>query len=236
MREFQAYPTQKVGNEIIFRFKDEESANQFLSTFQLFKQTLVEIQVRDDREISPKQRRFIYAMFNDISKWSGDAPEYVKQWFKLAYEYWQELDTISLRDVEKSVAAGLITFMLDFVADHNVPLSFKPLDALEPEDVAHFEYACLMNKCCVICGKKPSDLHHLDTIGQGVDRRKTNHLKHRAVQLCRIHHNEAHSLGIETFLSKYHINGIKIDERIARVHRLNIGENNDTAKGSRNED
>ncbi|MCT3054464.1 hypothetical protein EFN57_10375 [Leuconostoc citreum] len=236
MREFQAYPTQKAGNEILFRFRDEESANQFLSTFQLFKQTLVEIQVRDDREISAQQRKFIYALFRDISKWNGDDPEYIKKWFKFSYEYWKDLDEFSLRDVEKSVAAGLITFMLDFVAEHNVPLSFKPLDALEPEDVAHFEYACLMNKCCLICGKKPSDLHHLDTIGQGVDRRKTNHLKHRAVQLCRIHHNEAHTLGIETFLSKYHINGIKIDERIAKVHRLNIGENNDTAKGSRNED
>lgn len=224
MREFQAYPTQKAGNEIIFRFRDEESANQFLSTFQLFKQTLVEIQVRDDREISAQQRKFIYALFRDISNWSGDLPEYVKQLFKMWFEQWKDLDEFSLRDVEKSVAAGLITFMLDFVAEHNVPLSFKPLDALEPEDVAHFEYACLMNKCCVICGKKPSDLHHLDTIGQGVDRRKTNHLKHRAVQLCRIHHNEAHSLGIETFLSKYHINGIKIDERIAKVHRLNIKE------------
>ena len=236
MREFQAYPTQKAGNEILFRFRDEESANQFLSTFQLFKQTLVEIQVRDDREISAQQRKFIYALFRDISKWNGDDPEYIKKWFKFSYEYWKDLDEFSLRDVEKSVAAGLITFMLDFVAEHNVPLSFKPLDALEPEDVAHFEYACLMNKCCVICGKKPSDLHHLDTIGQGVDRRKTNHLKHRAVQLCRIHHNEAHSLGIETFLSKYHINGIKIDERIAKVHRLNIGENNDTATSGRNKD
>ena len=224
MREFQAYPTQKAGNEILFRFRDEESANQFLSTFQLFKQTLVEIQVRDDREISTQQRKFIYALFRDISNWSGDLPEYVKQLFKMWFEQWKDLDEFSLRDVEKSVAAGLITFMLDFVAEHNVPLSFKPLDALEPEDVAHFEYACLMNKCCVICGKKPSDLHHLDTIGQGVDRRKTNHLKHRAVQLCRIHHNEAHSLGIETFLNKYHVNGIKIDERIAKVHRLNIKE------------
>ncbi|MCP1276289.1 putative HNHc nuclease [Leuconostoc citreum] len=222
MKEFQAYPTQKAGNEILFRFRDEESANQFLSTFQLFKQTLVEIQVRDDREISAQQRKFIYALFRDISNWSGDLPEYVKQLFKMWFEQWKDLDEFSLRDVEKSVAAGLITFMLDFVAEHNVPLSFKPLDALEPEDIAHFEYACLMNKCCVICGKKPSDLHHLDTIGQGVDRRKTNHLKHRAVQLCRIHHNEAHSLGIETFLSKYHVNGIKIDERIAKVHRLNI--------------
>lgn len=144
MKEFQAYPIKKDGRDITFRFRDEEDANKFQSTFNLFNQTLIEIQVRDDREISAKQRRFIYAMFNDISKWSGDAPEYVKQWFKLAYEYWQELDTISLRDVEKSVAAGLITFMLDFVADHNVPLSFKPLDALESEDIAHWEYRALI--------------------------------------------------------------------------------------------
>ncbi|MGR8823424.1 putative HNHc nuclease, partial [Leuconostoc citreum] len=135
MREFQAYPTQKAGNEILFRFRDEESANQFLSTFQLFKQTLVEIQVRDDREISAQQRKFIYALFRDISNWSGDLPEYVKQLFKMWFEQWKDLDEFSLRDVEKSVAAGLITFMLDFVAEHNVPLSFKPLDALEPEDV-----------------------------------------------------------------------------------------------------
>ena len=222
MREFQAYPTQKAGNEILFRFRDEESANQFLSTFQLFKQTLVEIQVRDDREISAQQRKFIYALFRDISNWSGDLPEYVKQVFKMWFEQWKDLDEFSLRDVEKSVAAGLITFMLDFVAEHNVPLSFKPLDALEPEDVAHFEYACLMNKCCVICGKKPSELHHIDTVAaNGGYRAKINHLGLRAAQLCTIHHEEAGRLPPETFLSKYHINGIKIDERIAKVHRLN---------------
>ncbi|MDV8935923.1 putative HNHc nuclease [Leuconostoc sp.] len=221
MKEFQAYPIKKDGRDIIFRFKDEEIANKFLSTFQLFNQTLVEIQVRDDREISAKQRRFIYAMFNDIAKWSGDAPEYIKQWFKLAYEYWQELDTISLRDVEKSVAAGLITFILDFVADHNVPLSFKPLDALEPEDVAHFEYACLMNKCCVICGKKPSDLHHLDgsRVGMGSDRRDVNHLGRKAVQLCREHHQMFHT-DENKFMSKFHLNGIQINEEIAKKHNL----------------
>lgn len=68
MKEFQAYPIKKDGRDIIFRFRDEEDANKFQSTFNLFNQTLIEIQVRDDREISAKQRRFIYAMFNDISK------------------------------------------------------------------------------------------------------------------------------------------------------------------------
>ncbi|WP_349535180.1 putative HNHc nuclease [Leuconostoc citreum] len=226
MQGFQAYPiiNSKNNNEVTLRFENELAVNRFLSTYQLFKQILVEIQVRDGREISVKQRNYIYALFKDISDWSGYAPDIIKQEFKFKFECWRELDTFSLSNVEKSVAATFISYLLNFVVEHNVPLSFKPLDALEPEDVAHFEYACLMNRCCVICGKKPSDLHHLDTIGQGVDRRKTNHLKHRAVQLCRIHHNEAHALGIETFLSKYHINGMKIDEHIAKVHRLNIKE------------
>lgn len=221
MREFQAYPVRKQGNEVTFVFRDENDANKFIATKQLFNQQLVEIQVRDDREISAKQRRYIYALFNDIAQWNGDAPEYIKQWFKFSFEYWKDLDEFSLRDVEKSVAAELINYLLDFVAEHGVPLSFKPLDALEPEEIAHFEYACLMNKCCVICGSKPSDLHHLDTVGSGMDRRKINHLNHKAVQLCREHHNEAHKLGVETFLKKYHLNGIKIDERIAKIHNLN---------------
>ncbi len=67
MKIFQAYPTKKAGNEIIFRFEDETAANKFMATYQLFKQTLIEIQVRDDREISAQQRKFIYALFRDIS-------------------------------------------------------------------------------------------------------------------------------------------------------------------------
>lgn len=137
------------------------------------------------------------------------------------FEQWKDLDEFSLRDVEKSVAAGLITFMLDFVAEHNVPLSFKPLDALGPEDVAHFEYACLMNKCCVICGKKPSDLHHLDgsRVGMGSDRRDVNHLGRKAVQLCREHHQMFHT-DENKFMSKFHLNGIQINEEIAKKHNL----------------
>lgn len=217
MREFQAYPTQKAGNEIIFRFKDEESANQFLSTFQLFKQTLVEIQVRDDREISAKQRRFIYAMFNDIAKWSGDAPEYIKQWFKLAYEYWQELDTISLRDVEKSVAAGLITFMLDFVADHNVPLSFKPLDALEPEDVAHWEYRALIEGFDVLDGSRPVELAHGEhAVGMGRDRDKISNIGNTVFSLSHTHHMELHKIGLNAFKAKYHINGVRVTAEIIK--------------------
>ena len=215
MKEFQGYPVSIAGDEVTFRFSSKDEAEEFKNTYVLFNQTLIEIQVRDDREISAKQRRFIYAMFNDIAKWSGDAPEYIKQWFKLAYEYWRELDTISLRDVEKSVAAGLITFMLDFVADHNVPLSFRPLDALEPEDIAHWEYRALIEGFDVLDGSRPVELAHGEhAVGMGRDRNKISNVDNTVFSLSHIHHMELHKIGLNAFKSKYHVNGVHVTDEI----------------------
>lgn len=217
MREFQAYPTQKAGNEIIFRFRDEESANQFLSTFQLFKQTLVEIQVRDDREISAKQRRFIYALFKDISNWTGYDPEIIKQGFKFDFERLKDIDEISLSNVEKSVAASFLTYLLDFVADHNVPLSFKPLDALEPEDVAHWEYRALIEGFDVLDGSRPVELAHGEhAVGMGRDRDKISNIGNTVFSLSHTHHMELHKIGLNAFKAKYHVNGIRVTPEIIK--------------------
>ena len=195
------------------------------------KQQVLSVIASDDNEPTPKQRRFAFAILKDIwnSQVGGvwlETKETMREHFYTMYEYYygMEYGGFSLSDDKgkKSNTNEFINMLLDYAALHDIALSVKPLNELEPQEIAHWEYQCLMNKCCVICGKRPSDLHHLDTIGQGVDRRKTNHLKHRAVQLCRLHHQEAHSLGIETFLQKHHLTGIKIDERIAEAHRLNI--------------
>ena len=193
-------------------------------------QQVVSLIASDENGVSAQQRKFAFALLHDIwwSQVGGywiETPETVKQHFYAMYEYYNSLDfgefSLSAAKGTKTDTNQFINMLLDYAALHDIALSVKPLNELEPQEIAHWEYQCLMNKCCVICGKRPSDLHHLDTIGQGVDRRKTNHLKHRAVQLCRIHHQDAHSLGIETFLQKHHLTGIKIDERIAEVHRLN---------------
>ena len=39
--------------------------------------------------------------------------------------------------------------------------------------------------------------------------------------LCRIHHNEVHIIGRNTFAEKYHINkGIILDKDLCRIYRL----------------
>ncbi|WP_188352904.1 putative HNHc nuclease [Leuconostoc pseudomesenteroides] len=194
-------------------------------------QQVVSLIASDANGVSAQQRKFAFALLHDIwfSQVGGywiETPETVKQHFYAMYEYYNSLDfgefSLSAAKGTKTDTNQFINMLLDYAAIHDISLSVKPLNELEPQEIARWEYRCLMEKMCVVCGKKPSDLHHLDAVGSGVNRQHTNHLGHRAVQLCREHHNLAHSLGIETFMQRFKINGIKIDEKIALAHGLNM--------------
>lgn len=195
------------------------------------RQQVVSLIASDENGVSAQQRKFAFALLHDIwwSQVGGywiETPETVKQHFYAMYEYHNSLDfgefSLSAAKGTKTDTNQFINMLLDYAAIHDISLSVKPLNELEPQEIARWEYRCLMEKMCVVCGKKPSELHHLDTVGSGMNRQHTNHLGHRAVQLCREHHNIAHSLGIGTFMQRFKINGIKIDEKIALAHGLNI--------------
>ncbi|QSB50746.1 putative HNHc nuclease [Leuconostoc falkenbergense] len=194
-------------------------------------QQVVSLIASDENGVSAQQRKFAFALLHDIwlsqngGYWVQEI-ETLRRHFYAAYEYYNGLDfgdfSLSNGKGTKTDTNQFINMLLDYAAIHDISLSVKPLNELEPQEIARWEYRCLMEKMCVVCGKKPSDLHHLDTVGSGRNRQHTNHLGHRAVQLCREHHNLAHSLGIETFMQRFKINGIKIDEKIALAHGLNI--------------
>lgn len=194
------------------------------------KPQVLSIIANDDNEPSPKQRRFAFALINDIwqAQVGGDwleTEESTRHHFYRMYEYYYGLDfgefSLSAVKGSKTATNQFINMLLDFAASHNIGLSVMPLNELETQEIKNWEYMCLMNKQCVICGNKPSDLHHLDTIGIGMDRTTINHLKHRTIQLCREHHNMAHNMGAVSFLQKYHLVGIEVDDKIAKIHGLN---------------
>ncbi|WP_273950107.1 putative HNHc nuclease [Leuconostoc mesenteroides] len=194
-------------------------------------QQVLSVIASDDNEPTPKQRRFAFALLNDIwlSQVGGawlETVESTRRHFYGTYEYCHGLDfgefSLSAVKGNKSDTNEFINMLLDYAALHDIGLSVKPLNELEPQEIAHWEYQCLINKCCVICGKRPSDLHHLDgsRVGMGSDRRDVNHLGRKAVQLCREHHQMFHT-DESKFMKQFHINGIVINDEIAEVHRLN---------------
>ena len=88
-----------------------------------------------------------------------------------------------------------------------MPFKTKTWDMI-PNDYAR-QWFCLRFRKCVICGN-PADLAHYEAVGMGRNRNRIDETKFRYMSLCRIHHVEQHTIGIESFVQKYHIVPVKL--------------------------
>jgi hypothetical protein len=187
----------------------------------------VEVIFQDGRKISPEQRRKVYALLGEIAEFVDgfrnsetieDAKNQRKWEFILQNMEDTERKMFSLADCSMTIAREFISYLIDFIIKNDIPSSVSLLDNCE--DVGAYIYACLVNKKCCICGQA-ADLHHIEgyRVGMGNDRQEISHLGRECLPLCRVHHAEAHQ-GEADFISKYHLEPVKIDEKICRVYRL----------------
>ena len=84
----------------------------------------------------------------------------------------------------------------------------------------HLRY--VMQQPCLVCGRKPSDPHHLRYLQPRALGRKVS--DEFAVPLCRVHHRAAHRAGDErAWWRAVRINPIKIARRLWKQTRVNEG-------------
>lgn len=175
----------------------------------------------DARNISPDQRRKAYALMGEIAAWSGSSPEEVKAAMKVDFRQRAfgglQQGLISLADCTMTEARLFISMLIDFMLEMDVPSKVPLWDY--NDDVGAYVYACLMHRKCAVCGRK-ADLHHVDRVGMGRDRREICHIGMQALPLCRTHHEEAHQHGDAWLMEKYHLAAVEIDQKIAKVYRL----------------
>ena len=185
------------------------------------------IQLIDSRPLSDKQRKSCYAMIGAISEFTGMGKEPSKEWLKLKFiveDLQCTSDRIfSLSNAPMSLVCAFQRFLVRFILDWDIPLSFSLLDMVD--DIQDYIYSCIISKKCVICGKH-AELHHIDRVGMGRDRKDILHEGLEAISLCRKHHAEAHSIPDSEFFEKYHINGgIILDKTLCRIWKLKRGGN-----------
>ena len=183
-------------------------------------QSVVGVELVDKRHISADQRKKAYVLISYIAAWWGYTPlEAMKEMLKLMFVGEAETlrRTFSLSDCDMTTARLFITYLIDFCILHGVDVG-EPLYQLS-EDIPRYVWACLMNKRCAVCGRK-AELHHVDAVGMGRNRKEICHIGMRALPLCREHHTEIHAVGREDFLKRYFLEPVRIDERIAKVYRL----------------
>lgn len=180
------------------------------------------VQMIDSRPLSDKQRKACYALLREISDYSGSGIDSTKEYMKikfLADDFGETADKIfSLSNAPMSLVCAFQRFLVRFILDWDIPCRFPLLEYVD--DTADYIYSCLLNKKCFICGR-PAQLHHIDRVGTGRDRKEIVHEGMEALPVCSEHHTECHTIGQKTFNEKYHIEkGIVLDKTLCRIYRL----------------
>lgn len=204
--------------------------------------TECEVRLVDGRTITPAQRRKIFAMVRDIADWATWAKD--KRQYRevlrqlqllylidttdneavrkqLEYHYCELLDInlFSLSNCDVSTARDFISYLIDLAVEHNIPCRDSLLNRCE--DIEQYLYSCVANRRCAICGQK-ADIHEVEHVGMGRNRRQIHHLGQLVQPLCRQHHAEVDQIGQASFDKKYHITGIRLDENLCKKLRWRI--------------
>ena len=179
---------------------------------------------QDKRLISDEQRRKAYALIGEITAWAGYLPreretvnQHLKQRFLMAQVEEYQRRMFSLSDCTMTQAREYITYLIDFCLAEDVPTRVPLLTLADDEEAA--TYSCLIHKKCVCC-QKPAELHHVDQIGMGYDRKTKPQLGARVLPLCREHRRQYHDLGLTAFAQLWHVTPIAMDARIAKTYGL----------------
>lgn len=165
-----------------------------------------EVILDDGRHISGEQRKKIYATLRDISEYTGDPPEATKEWMKYGYIERTGSDYFSLSNCSMTTAREFINFLMDVCLRNGIILTESGLK--RTDDINAYLIQCIRYKRCCICGR-PADVHHVDAIGMGNDRRSYDDSENEIIALCREHHVQAHNLGNIRFMERYKVYGIK---------------------------
>lgn len=186
----------------------------------------VAIEFKDGRTISPEQRRMIWALIGAVAEWQcgyktslilDDVAFDLKREFLFKIKGLTFIDNFSLSDCSVALASEFIKFLISFILANDI--SSKVLLRELCEDINHYVYACLMNKKCACCGK-PAEMHHVDAIGQGRDRRIVYQIGMRVISLCRTCHTKAHAKGVSWLYKDMHLVAISLTEEIGKIYRL----------------
>ena len=170
---------------------------------------MAEMRLDDGRTISVLQRKKAYATIRDMAEWTGYPPEIMKEIMKYEFMIRTGEEYFSLSNCSVDLAREFISMLIEFSLEHGIQLSDLAINLTD--DIGKYLYYCIKHKRCAVCGRL-GEIHHVDAIGMGNDRRKVDDSKYLKICLCRGHHTEAHTIGMSAFEEKHKVYGIVVKE------------------------
>ena len=168
-----------------------------------------EIRLDDNRRITSEQRKKAYACIRDISRYTGIPPETQKELLKYLFVERTGGEYISLSNCSIDQAREFINLIMDVLLENGIQMDESGID--RSDDTDHYLWKCIVERRCCICGRK-AEIHHIQAIGRGFNRRNFDDSSLIKMALCREHHTESHKIGQKDFCNKYHVYGVLYKE------------------------
>jgi len=110
----------------------------------------------------------------DIYIYTGEPLESLKDVFYWQFRYFTGKNISLSNESENTVdeVSTLSELILDFIFENDIP--FREGYEIPPQNVEYYFYKCVMTRTCCVCGKKHADIHHVDAVGMGNNRKKIN--------------------------------------------------------------
>ncbi len=178
------------------------------------------LELNDGREITPEQRKKIYATLKDIADYFGYSPDEMKEVMKYEYISRTGAEYFSLSTCSVTAAREFINFLIDFIFEMDIPIPGHLIDRVE--DITQYLYNCLKYRKCAISGKGGAHIHHVtgSRVGMGGNRQKMNHADKELIALNWYWHQQVHSQGEAEIFEKFKVYGITVD--VPTLRKLGI--------------
>ena len=210
------------GDKVTLQLKESLNIERLKTIFDGYDgERQAELFIKDPRGFTVEQRRFTFALMQDIYIYTGEPLESLKDVFYWQFRYFTGKNISLSNQSENTVdeVSTLDELILDFIFANDIP--FREGYEIPPQNEQYFFYKCVTNRTCCICGKKNADIDHFDKALGRQKRKEVDHTEFTFAALCRIHHSEKHQMGITEFKNKYHVIGVKLNQ--AEIKKLRIG-------------
>ncbi|OQO87208.1 hypothetical protein BH748_03405 [Enterococcus casseliflavus] len=210
------------GDKVTLQLKESLNIERLKTIFGGYDgERQAEIFIKDPRGFTVEQRRFTFALMQDIYIYTGEPLESLKDVFYWQFRYFTGKNISLSNQSENTVdeVSTLDELILDFIFANDIP--FREGYEIPPQNEQYFFYKCVTNRTCCICGKKNSDIDHFEKALGRRKRKDVDHTEFTFAALCRFHHTEKHQMGITEFKNKYRVIGIKLNQD--EIKKLRIG-------------
>lgn len=202
------------GNELTIKVFDDLT-DEDINRYRLGDRLFAKLELFDPESITADQRKHIYALLGDLEVYTGYPKDWWERYLKenfMHYDFMMDLPSLGVNKMNKARASKFIEFIIIFCIQNEVP--FRKNQFYLTQESSNVLFYLTMSRLCVVCGQPHADIHHAtNLVGMGNVRKMHNHWDSTFLSLCREHHNEVHSLGLEEFNKKYLVKPVKLNQR-----------------------